>query len=617
MSHVSAVVFACLAMGCVSTDSYEDTAPARLTGPELAPSQVLVRVTETEKVILDTRTQSCIGPQPRGADVPDGPLRAIRVNGQIRAWSPHFPGNFPLVGASFDSLTHDCSPVLSSGFDANPEMYDDAEWLWAVRIRPDGVTVDGLIHDEFHGAAHREVCRSGDYGRCWRNGVTLATSTDGGRTFNHAPPPAHVVARVPVPFAEAPEGQTPGGYYEPTNLVLNRSDGLFYSLVRVTEHGGQPRGGLCVMRTSDPGDPGAYRVWNGASFDTPSATGAWCATVLDVGGHSAGNVTWNRYFNRFVLVEMYATLDAANRQGFAMRFSDDLVRWSEPVWLLDVPLPWGDYGSRRNAQGEGYSGYAYPSLIDPESTDANFDTTDDTVHLYYVRTPMTSSLDRRLLRIALRFEEGAPVANSAPGLFKVGDGVYASNGTHRCHFVSMRHFEAAIGTSSLDDVARWEAVPSTLIDDGACAGNPDVPPSGNPPRGFFRVEGSGYYSNGEGAYCGIWNMDQFVGCVGNDRFFDLPNYPGPGTLRDDGQCLCGRPASEPPAPAEPPTVFYPGEGFYRIGGSGYYSNGIGAYCSISTWDQYVGCTNNRPWSEIPEQPNHGNNEYQGVCLCGT
>jgi hypothetical protein len=130
------------------------------------------------------------------------------------------------------------------------------------------------------------------------------------------------------------------------------------------------------------------------------------------------------------------------------------------------------------------------------------------------------------------------------------------------------------------------------------------------------VEGSGYYSNGEGAYCSIWDMDQFVGCVGNDRFFDLPNYPGPGTLRDDGQCLCGRPASVPPAPSEPPTVFYPGEGFYRIGGSGYYSNGTGAYCSISTWDQYVGCTNNRPWSEIPEQPNHGNNEYQGVCLCG-
>ncbi|MCC7542959.1 MAG: hypothetical protein IT379_42480, partial [Deltaproteobacteria bacterium] len=183
--------------GCSSTDRGEALGASsdRLAGADLAPSRVLVRVVETERVVVDTRTQSCVPPQPRGADVPDGPLRAIRVEGRIRAWSPHFPGNFALTGPSFDSLARDCAPALGSGFDPNPEAYDDAEWLWAVRIRPDGRTVDALIHDEFHGTAHRASCPSGDYGRCWRNAVTLATSFDGGRTFHHAPPPSHVVAR--------------------------------------------------------------------------------------------------------------------------------------------------------------------------------------------------------------------------------------------------------------------------------------------------------------------------------------------------------------------------------------------------------------------------------------
>jgi hypothetical protein len=52
-----------------------------------------------------------------------------------------------------------------------------------------------------------------------------------------------------------------------------------------------------------------------ASFDTPSATGAWCATVLDVGGHSAGNVTWNTYFNRFVLDRPWSELPEQPNHG--------------------------------------------------------------------------------------------------------------------------------------------------------------------------------------------------------------------------------------------------------------------------------------------------------------
>jgi hypothetical protein len=61
-------------------------------------------------------------------------------------------------------------------------------------------------------------------------------------------------------------------------------------------------------------------------------------------------------------------------------------------------------------------------------------------------------------------------------------------------------------------------------------------------------------------------------------------------------------------------------GLYRIGGGGYYSNGVGQYCGITSIDQLRGCGWSYDFWALPPFNDHGANALQGAyngrCACG-
>ena len=82
------------------------------------------------------------------------------------------------------------------------------------------------------------------YHECWLNSLTLAISTNAGRSYSHsANPPSHLVATAPYQFNP---GDGPYGYFEPSSIV-KRADGYYYSLMRVEQSGVQPEG-ACLLR---------------------------------------------------------------------------------------------------------------------------------------------------------------------------------------------------------------------------------------------------------------------------------------------------------------------------------------------------------------------------------
>jgi len=82
--------------------------------------------------------------------LPDLPTRAIRgANGGVQL-TISSSTNYRLIGADFDSLEPDCSPVMLSDKDRNPEHYNHSEWLGAVYTE-DGRTIHAIVHNEYHG----------------------------------------------------------------------------------------------------------------------------------------------------------------------------------------------------------------------------------------------------------------------------------------------------------------------------------------------------------------------------------------------------------------------------------------------------------------------------------
>src|SRR5207244_12046595 len=77
--------------------------------------------------------------------------------------------------------------------------------------------ISPLTHMEYHGEEHEERwCRSRKNDFCWYDSVGFAESHDGGDTWTHPPPPAHLVAAVPRRYVPDQAGFGMGG---PTNIV--------------------------------------------------------------------------------------------------------------------------------------------------------------------------------------------------------------------------------------------------------------------------------------------------------------------------------------------------------------------------------------------------------------
>ncbi len=344
-------------------------------------------------------------------DIPDLPARAFRdVSGRVQLISPHFV-NRRFIGPSLDRLSHPCDVTMSSDRDPDPARFDAREWL-AAPYTPDGRTVYALVHNEYHGDGSPASCLSGDPLKCWYNGITLAVSRDGGRTFSDArPPPQHLVASVPyryVPNAGA------YGIFEPSNIVRGRDDDYFYAVVRVGAHGQQPLG-ACLMRTERLDDPRSWRAWGGSEFDVefadpyqgiPGSVSDHVCEPLPMSqiGTMHESLTYNTYLGKYLLVGLAGDTIPGRRGpvwGIYYSVSDDLIDWSRRKLIHEVETTWTYECGDSNP-------ILYPSVIDEDSSSRNFETTGQRPYLYFTRfhyRNCAQTLNRDLVRVRLAFEK--------------------------------------------------------------------------------------------------------------------------------------------------------------------------------------------------------------------
>jgi hypothetical protein len=365
-----------------------------------------VRILGAEETVFSWARERCdVG------DIPDLPARAFRDEaGRVHLISAHL-GNRQFVGPGLNRLRHPCTVTMKSDLDANPARFNDSEWLGAPYTE-DGRTVYALVHNEYHGYEHPGQCASSDHLKCWYNGVTLAVSRDGGVTFRDArPPPAHLVAAVPYRYVP---DDGPYGLFQPSNIVRKEDDGYYYTMVRSGQYRQQQRGS-CLLRSTRLDDPTSWRAWDGSGFKVVFANpygpslGAPSDHVCEPVSPSRidsmhESLTYNTYLDTYLLVGLSAGFDPPSRRtvwGIYYSVSDDLIHWDEAKLIREVELPW------TFKCGDG-NPILYPSLIDPDSTSRNFETTGRSPYMYFTRyhyNNCTQNLNRDLIRVRLEFSE--------------------------------------------------------------------------------------------------------------------------------------------------------------------------------------------------------------------
>ena len=368
-----------------------------------------MHVVSEPELAFDHTTQSCFED-----NYPDLPVRAARAeNGFIRLFLTHYPGTTYMLwrpfdpAPAFDNFVPYCRKVLGSPRALAPEFFAFDQWLASV-YSLDGITLHGLVHNEFkgHQVRIRGICPSGDYFSCWYNSITYVRSRDSGYTFGLGRrAPNHLVAMIPMQYVP---DSGPIGVFSPSNIV--ERDGYYYAIFRVVAPF-QREQHVCLMRTDNLDDPSSWRYWHPQGFDrafaNPYSTplevlvNAWCpALALSEIANMHESLVYHPVMDRYILIG--TTSDPArdpNIHGFYYAFSQDLITWTRRRPLMEVPLPF-------TVDDPTDVSYAYPSLIDPDSPGFNFEFTDDGAYLYFTRfNEGQGSNDRDLLRVQVQISE--------------------------------------------------------------------------------------------------------------------------------------------------------------------------------------------------------------------
>jgi len=115
-----------------------------------------------------------------------------------------------------------------------------------------------------------------------------------------------------------------------------------------------------------------------------------------------GSLTYNTYLEKYVLVSPSAQEIPGKRGptwGFYYSTSDDLIHWEPRRLIREAVLSSSYRCGDPNPVG-------YPSLLDPESTSRNFETTGERPWLYFTRfhyEQCRNVPNRDLVRVRVRF----------------------------------------------------------------------------------------------------------------------------------------------------------------------------------------------------------------------
>ena len=365
-----------------------------------------VRVTGPEETVFDWSEDAC---EPE--NIPDIAARAFRdSDDQVQLTIGHYV-NYRMIGLGLDEVVTDCiGPLLVSDFDPDHTQFNDPEWIGSPYTL-DGETVYAIVHNEYRGDTHEQSrpdqCPSKDRYTCLDTSLTMQISIDGGDTFTDIlPPPDHLVATLPYTYDD--DG-VPSGLRQPSNIIQGPDD-YYYLFANISDYPTEEQW-VCAMRTDDLDDPGSWRFWNGNGFDgrfvnpyvdDPSGA-AKCAPLAfeDLAGGIQESVVWVEPLQRYAMVGIDAGAHHGPepRWGVYYSFSEDLITWTTRRLLIELPIT--------ASVGDPLSDvfYAYPAIMDPDSTSRNFESSDGSAYLYItVLNEGANSLDRDLVRYPIQFD---------------------------------------------------------------------------------------------------------------------------------------------------------------------------------------------------------------------
>ncbi len=366
------------------------------------------------EVVFDYSAQNC-----NAIDIPDVPTRVFRdASGTINLIASHYT-NWRMTGNDFSTLSKDCSPVMSSHQSANPQDFNNNEWISATYTL-DGTNIHALIHNEY--------VPCGNWNNCWYNSITYASSSDSGTTYTHATAPNHLVAASPYQ-SPYPTSHSPFGLFGGSNII--EKDGYYYKMLQLETYQAQ-QWGAGLIRTNDLSDPSSWRGWDGNGFNVQfvnpyTATGYTAADHVlepvsrDQIGKMCASISYNTYFGKYILIDFtVGEVNGVSKYGFYYSLSNDLIHWSTKQFIMQVQQTWAAGGAN------------YPSLIDHNDVTRNFEQTGQSCFLYYTRWN-SGTYDRDLVRVPITFSKTTVtsfVVNSTTDLADAtpGDGICKTTG---------------------------------------------------------------------------------------------------------------------------------------------------------------------------------------------
>jgi hypothetical protein len=347
-------------------------------------------------------------------DLPDTPARAFKDDSnKIQLLAVHYKA-YRNIGNTFSSLSHDCDNglVFTSDNESIPDNYNNMEWLSAP-FTLEGHYIYNIIHNEYH--------YNSDWVSNMYTTLTLASSSNRGRTYSHAAPRGHLVFSLPFKWDMSPTGPrgNPPAWYGVgfTSNIIGREG--YYYMFATTHYWDNTQqqwiGGTCVFRTPDFRIANSWRGWNGTSFaaqsvDPYSYTGNppppspqnTCTPFSSAAngwtnGMSISSITFNSALNQWLAVGFYDHPSDKSLNGFYYITTTDsnFLNWSAPQRLMYSS--WGNT-NRNNIEPQIF----YPSLIDHNAVTRNFEDSGASPYLYFTRENNMPSNDRDLLRIQIQ-----------------------------------------------------------------------------------------------------------------------------------------------------------------------------------------------------------------------
>ena len=361
---------------------------------------VTLSITGPEQMVYDWDTMHCTLDI---SDAPDIPARAFRDalgRTQVTIGGP----NTRMLGSSLDNLTtHDCNKTISWSLNSLPSEYNDAEWIGGTYTL-DGQEVFALIHSEYHGSDHAGFC--GDsFLKCRFNTVTYAHSTDTGNSYTQPAAPDHLVASVPYRYVP---GDARYGYFSPSNII--EKDGWYYDFILVSAEYKEQKGGVCLMRTQTLADARSWRAWDGEGFNAqfvdpyreasePAGSHVCEPVAPNQLGDLNRSIVYAANIGKYVMVgktRAFAPSVGAETPGIFYTTSDDLIHWADRQLLMATEdgTTWmcGDQEP-----------LLYPALLDSNSPDRNFDSTDGTLNLYLTKARHENCISVNYKRDMVRY----------------------------------------------------------------------------------------------------------------------------------------------------------------------------------------------------------------------